>query len=78
MLRTYSSMNSGLPPEFSWIMRDRPGGSVAAEKTFKAGQNLELPNKVVHNEGAVGSVPVKLVVVYVVEKGQPLVTAVKD
>lgn len=48
------------------------------EKTFKAGENLELPNKVVHNEGAVGSGPVKLVAVYVVEKGQPLVTAVKD
>ena len=48
------------------------------EKTFKAGQNLELPNKAIHNEGAVGSGPAKLVAVYVVEKGQPLVTPVKD
>lgn len=48
------------------------------EKTFKAGQNVELPMKAIHNEGAVGTTPAKLVAVYVVEKGQPLVTPVKD
>lgn len=47
------------------------------EKTFTAGQNLELPMKAIHNEGAVGSKPAKLVAVYVVEKGQPLVQPVK-
>jgi quercetin dioxygenase-like cupin family protein len=48
------------------------------EKTFKAGQNLELPMKAIHNEGAVGTSPARLIAVYVVEKGQPLVTPVKD
>src|SRR4051812_16338811 len=47
------------------------------EKTFTAGQNLELPMKAIHNEGATGSTPAKLVAVYVVEKGQPLVQPVK-
>src|SRR5262245_46841083 len=27
------------------------------EKTFKAGQSLEVPNQAIHNEGAVGAVP---------------------
>jgi quercetin dioxygenase-like cupin family protein len=43
------------------------------EKTFKAGQSLEVPNAAIHNEGAVGSAPTKLIAVYVVEKGKPLV-----
>lgn len=43
------------------------------EKTFKAGQSLEVPNAAIHNEGAVGSTPAKLIAVYVVEKGKPLV-----
>jgi hypothetical protein len=30
-----------------------------------------------HNEGSTGTVPAKLVVTYVVEKGQPLVQPVK-
>src|SRR5687768_12082335 len=47
------------------------------EKTFKAGQSLEVPNAAIHNEGAVGSVPAKLIAVYVVEKGKPLVSPVK-
>jgi quercetin dioxygenase-like cupin family protein len=47
------------------------------EKTFKAGQSLEVPNAAIHNEGAVGSAPVKLIAVYVVEKGKPLVSPVK-
>jgi quercetin dioxygenase-like cupin family protein len=47
------------------------------EKTFKAGQSLEVPNGAIHNEGAVGSSPAKLIAVYVVEKGKPLVTPVK-
>ncbi len=43
------------------------------EKTFKAGQSLEVPDRAIHVEGAVGSQPVKLIAVYVVEKGKPLV-----
>jgi quercetin dioxygenase-like cupin family protein len=48
-----------------------------AEKIFKAGQSLEVPNQAIHNEGAVGSVPAKLIAVYVVEKGKPLVNPIK-
>ncbi len=47
------------------------------EQTFKAGQSLEVPNQAIHNEGAVGSVPAKLIAVYVVEKGKPLVNPIK-
>jgi quercetin dioxygenase-like cupin family protein len=47
------------------------------EKTFKAGQSLEVPAGRIHNEGAVGSVPAKLIAVYVVEKGKPLVNPIK-
>jgi quercetin dioxygenase-like cupin family protein len=48
-----------------------------AEKTFGPGQSLELPNAAVHNEGAVGTKPAKVIAVYVVEKGKPLVQPVK-
>jgi quercetin dioxygenase-like cupin family protein len=47
------------------------------EKTFKAGENLTLPMKAIHNEGATGSTPLKLIVTYVLEKGQPLAIPVK-
>jgi quercetin dioxygenase-like cupin family protein len=47
------------------------------EKVFNAGESHEIPMKAVHNEGAVGDKPAKLVVTYVVEKGQPLVNPVK-
>ena len=47
------------------------------EKTFKAGQSLEVSNAAIHNEGAVGSAPVKLIAVYMVEKGKPLVSPVE-
>jgi quercetin dioxygenase-like cupin family protein len=47
------------------------------EKTFKAGQSLEVPAGKIHIEGAVGSVPSKLIAVYVVEKGKPLVNPIK-
>ena len=49
-----------------------------AEKVFKAGQSLEVPNQAIHNEGAAGSVAAKLIAVYVVEKGKPLLTEVRD
>jgi quercetin dioxygenase-like cupin family protein len=47
------------------------------EKTYTAGQSFEVPMKAVHNEGSVGTVPVKFFAVYMVEKGQPLVNPVK-
>jgi quercetin dioxygenase-like cupin family protein len=47
------------------------------EKTLTAGQSGDIPNRAVHNEGATGTTPVKAIVTYVVEKGQPLVQPVK-
>ena len=47
------------------------------EKTYKAGEHFEIPMKAVHAEGATGDKPMKLIAVYVVEKGQPLVNPVK-
>ena len=47
------------------------------EKIVKAGQSVEVLNGAIHDEGPVGSTPVKLIAVYVVEKGKPLVTQVK-
>jgi quercetin dioxygenase-like cupin family protein len=47
------------------------------EKTFKAGENLILPMKAIHNEGATGSTPLKLIVTYVIERGQPIAVPVK-
>jgi quercetin dioxygenase-like cupin family protein len=48
-----------------------------AEKTFTAGQSLEVPHGAIHNEGAVGTRPAKLIAVYIVEKGKPLVQPVQ-
>jgi quercetin dioxygenase-like cupin family protein len=47
------------------------------EKIFTAGQSLEVPSGAIHNEGAAGSQPAKLIAVYIVEKGKPLVQPVK-
>ncbi len=41
------------------------------EQVFRAGESLTLPDRAVHNEGALDK-PVKLNAVYVVEKGKPL------
>ena len=43
------------------------------ENVLKAGQSLTLPNRAIHNEGATDK-GTKINVVYVVEKGQPLVS----
>ena len=43
------------------------------ENVLKAGQTLTLPNRAIHNEGATDK-GTKINVVYVVEKGQPLVS----
>jgi quercetin dioxygenase-like cupin family protein len=47
------------------------------EKTVKAGESALLPDRAIHNEGATGAVPLKAIVTYVVEKGQPMVQPVK-
>lgn len=43
-----------------------------APRKVKAGEGFVIPAGVVHNAKNEGSVPIKLVGVYVVEKGQPL------
>ena len=48
------------------------------EKTLKAGETAEVPDKAIHNEGNAGTGPMKAIVTYVVEKGQPLVNPIKD
>ena len=60
-----------LEGEFWLAIDDQP------EKIYKAGEQLSLPMKAIHNEGAVGSSPLKLVATYVVEKGQPLAQPIK-
>jgi quercetin dioxygenase-like cupin family protein len=47
------------------------------EKTLTAGQGAVIPDKAIHNEGSTGAVPMKAIVTYVVEKGQPLVNPIK-
>ena len=43
------------------------------EQVLHAGESLTIPDRAMHNEGATDK-PVKLNVVYVVEKGKPLVS----
>jgi quercetin dioxygenase-like cupin family protein len=43
------------------------------EQVLRAGESLTLPDRAVHNEGSTDK-PLKLNVVYVVEKGKPLVS----
>jgi quercetin dioxygenase-like cupin family protein len=47
------------------------------EKVFKAGEWGEIRDAAIHNEGSVGSGPAKLLVIYTVERGKPLVNPVK-
>jgi len=47
------------------------------EKVAKAGEWVEIRDAAIHNEGAVGSGPMKLIAVYTVERGKPLVSPVK-
>ncbi|MBV8790558.1 MAG: cupin domain-containing protein [Pseudolabrys sp.] len=47
------------------------------EKICKASETCVIPDRGIHNEGNTGTVPVKVVVTYVVEKGQPLINPVK-
>jgi len=43
------------------------------EQILRVGESLTIPDRAVHNEGALDK-PLKLIVVYVVEKGKPLVS----
>jgi quercetin dioxygenase-like cupin family protein len=43
------------------------------EKVYKAGDSFQIPAGAIHNEGGVGSTPTKVMAVYIVEKGKPLV-----
>jgi len=47
------------------------------EKVFKTGEWLEIRDSAIHNEGATGSTPAKLIAIYTVERGKPLVSPVK-
>jgi len=47
-----------------------------AERVLHVGDSLTIPDRAIHNEGATDK-PVKLDVVYVVEKGKPLVSPVQ-
>ena len=47
------------------------------EKSFKTGEFGEIANAGIHNEGATGSTATKLLVIYTVERGKPLVTPAK-
>ena len=44
-----------------------------SEKIYKAGEFFQVSHGAIHNEGASGDKPVKVMAVYVVEKGKPLV-----
>jgi quercetin dioxygenase-like cupin family protein len=43
------------------------------ERVLHAGESLTIPDRAIHNEGATDK-PVKFDVVYIVEKGKPLVS----
>jgi quercetin dioxygenase-like cupin family protein len=43
------------------------------EKIYKVGESFQLPDRAIHNEGAEGDKAVKVMAVFVVEKGKPLV-----
>jgi quercetin dioxygenase-like cupin family protein len=47
------------------------------QRTIKAGESVQVLDGAVHDEGAVGDRPAKLIAIYVVEKGKPLVQPVQ-
>jgi len=44
-----------------------------AEKIYKTGDSFQVTDAAIHNEGAIGTKPAKVMAVYIVEKGKPLV-----
>lgn len=57
-----------LEGEFWFVIDGQP------EKIAKAGEWLEIRDAAIHNEGALGSTPAKLIAIYTVERGKPLVS----
>ncbi len=53
--------------EFWYLIDGQP------EKIYKAGESFQVSNGAIHSEGASGDKPVKVMAVYIVEKGKPLV-----
>ena len=53
--------------EFWYLVDGQP------ERIYKVGESFQLPHSAIHNEGAAGSAPVKVMAVFVVEKGKPMV-----
>ncbi|MGE0723493.1 MAG: cupin domain-containing protein [Alphaproteobacteria bacterium] len=53
--------------EFWYLVDGQP------EKIYKAGESFVLPHSAVHNEGAAGASPVKVMAVFIVEKGMAMV-----
>ena len=53
--------------EFWYLVDGQP------ERIYRVGESLQLPDNAIHNEGAAGNGPVKVMAVFVVEKGKPLV-----
>ena len=49
-----------------------------AERIYRVGESFQLPHSAIHNEGAAGSAPVKVMAVFVVEKGKPMVQLAAD
>lgn len=47
------------------------------ERTLAAGESVSVPLNAIHNEGAAGDAPVKLLATFIVEKGKPLAEMVK-
>ena len=53
--------------EFYYLIDGQP------ERIYKAGDSFEVPTGAIHIEGANGSNPVKVMAVYIVERGKPMV-----
>ena len=53
--------------EFWYLVDGQP------ERIYKVGESFQLPDAAIHNEGAAGSNPVKVMAVFIVEKGKPMV-----
>jgi quercetin dioxygenase-like cupin family protein len=43
------------------------------EKIYRVGESFQYAHSAIHNEGAAGDKPVKVMAVFVVEKGKPMV-----
>jgi len=53
--------------EFWYLVDGQP------EKIYKVGESFQVSHGAIHNEAAVGGKPVKVMSVFIVEKGKPMV-----